>query len=238
MSSLDDLVMKAPRPLIVFIILALSVGALMYLKPMHFGCDAQVSNFSLNVSGYLTNLKNDDKSTTVAQIVAYKDFCKKGNTQGACARYLSALQKISSAFVSLEDRCLPELVEDEKFVNLKIQISDAMKILSLLAWGESPPESPANKLGWLSQTEVYTFCRFQNILKELISESEYKEYEESILREFPARWPDKYKDEMSGVPEDIRRPTAYKWAGNPSGTMNRDEVRQRSLLSLRCDAYR
>jgi hypothetical protein len=243
MASLDEIIVKIPRPVLVFVVFAVVIALIMYSNPLKNGCDVHVSNFTKDVSGVLINTRNTKKKMVLAEVSAFKDFCKRGNSQGACENYLNALQKVSRAFVSFDDQCLPQLIEQEDFMDsegrsglsLRLQLMDGLKMLSLLAWGEAPPDPMASQLGWLSTTEVYTFCRFKNVLTQIIEPEDYQKFEESVIQLFPAAWPDKYKTEA--IPEDAVRPTAYKWSGNPTGTMSRDEIKQRSLLSLRCDAY-
>ncbi len=236
MSSLDLVIQKVPRPLLVVVVLAVALGAIFYSHPLKKGCDVEIENFTNRVRGQLINSRTaKKKQLVIAHVEAFKDFCKRGNSPGACENYLVALQKISEAFVTFNDECLSELFENENLPKLSSEIKQAVTILSLLAWGEfQDPEKP-NRLGWLSKSEVYTFCRFKLVLQKILPEEEYNLFILELVKKFPAAWPEKYK--IEDLPEDVIRPTVFKWADNPEGTMSQQEVIEKSLLSVRCDSY-
>lgn len=235
MTQLNEVLGKIPKPLLVGGVLVLALIIIIYSNPLHNGCDVQVSNFNNQVAGYLINTKTKSKKTKLAEVNTGKNFCKDGNSQGACENYFAALAKISEAFITFDDKCFERLSEDEKLANLEPQLKEALKVLALLAWGEKPPGGLAERAGWLSKTEIYTFCRLKTALINLIGDENFKNYRYSVLKEYPDVWPEQLKNQA--VSGEIQRPTVLKWSGNPQGTLNENEVLQRSLFSLRCEQY-
>jgi hypothetical protein len=234
MAALDDIIAKTPKPILVFVVLVVALSLIIYMKPLKDGCDVEISNFTTNVKGVLINTRIK-KKLKMADVNISKDLCKSGNSPGSCENYFAALKKISEAFVTFDTKCIPQLKKDEAFSNLEPQLKDGVKILSLLAWGEQPPAGLAERAGWLTKSELYTFCRLKTVLIEVIGEKDYVAFREGVFKEFPDVWPDKLKQEATA--EEVTRPLVFKWTGNPSGTMNQSEILQRSLFSLRCEQY-
>lgn len=244
MASLDEIINKVPKPILVICVLTISLILIFKSKPLKNGCEIQISNFSQDVSGYLIKSpRNKNKKMVLPQVEETKSFCKTGNSPGACQNYFSALKKVEDAFIRLDDKCLVQLVENEVFVRsdtseesiIKFQLKEAVKILSLLAWGEKPPAGLQERAGWLSRSEIFTFCRLKTVLLKIIDDEEYQTFKNSILREYPDVWPEKLHDQINSA--EIQRPTALKWKGNPTGQMDEKEVIKRSLLSIRCDQF-
>ncbi len=246
MASLDEVINKIPKPLLVGVVMVVALVVILLAKPLKDGCDVEISNFTEDVKGYLLKSpRTKTKKMILPQVGETKQFCKNGNSAGACENYFSALKKVEEAFIRLDHKCLPQLVQTEAFVNedspeetqsiIKFQLKEAVKILALLAWGEKPPTGLADRAGWLSRSEVYTFCRLKTVLIDIIGDEDFKVFRTSVLREYPDAWPEKLQSQIGT--EDVQRPTVLKWSGNPSGTMNEKEVLQRSMFSLRCDQY-
>lgn len=246
MASLDQIINKIPKPLLVGMVMVIAMIVILIMRPLKDGCDVEVSNFTEDVKGYLIKSpRTKTKKMVLPQVGETKQFCKDGNSAGACENYFSALKKVEEAFMRLDSKCLPQLVQAEDFVNennptetqsvIKFQLKEAVKILALLAWGEKPPAGLSERTGWLSRSEVYTFCRLKTVLIDIIGDEDYKVFRTSVLREYPEAWPEKLQGQINA--EDVHRPTALKWSGNPSGTMDEKEVLQRSMFSLRCDQY-
>jgi hypothetical protein len=246
MANLDEIINKIPKPLLVAAVMIIALTVMMIKKPLKDGCDVEISNFTEDVTGYLLKSpRTKTKKMVMPQVGETKQFCKNGNSAGACENYFSALKKVEEAFMRIDNKCLPQLVASEAFFNednptetqsiIKFQLKEALKILALLAWGEKPPSGLADRTGWLSRSEVYTFCRLKTVLIDIVGDEEYKTFRDSVLREYPDSWPEKLKSQIST--DDVQRPTVLRWSGNPSGTMDEKEVLQRSMFSLRCDQY-
>ena len=246
MARLDDLLKKIPKPVLVVGVILIALAVMIKLKPLKNGCDIEISNFTEEVRGYLLKSpRTKTKKLVLPQVGETKRFCKEGNSPGACENYFSALKKVEEAFIRFDDKCLPQLVEDENFVVegapeetvsiIKFQLKEGVKILALLAWGEKPPAGLAERAGWLSRSEVYTFCRLKTVLVNLIGDEKFRKFRTGVLREYPDVWPQKLQGQINSV--DVQRPTILKWSANPLGKLDEKEVLQRSLFSLRCDQY-
>lgn len=241
--NLDQFIEKVPKPVLVFVVLVISLLLFVRLNPLQDGCSVEVVNFKEKTKGYLFNTqtsgkilsKNKIKATKFAEIETSKAMCKEGNSLGSCHNYFNALKVLSDSLLSFDHRCLVKLAEDEELPQLISQMKEGIKILALAAWGEVPPESISQRLGWLSATEVQTYCRLRNNLLELIGEEDYISFRRSVYQEFPDHWPKNLDVSQLDV-KDIRKPMAYKSVTNPSGSLSEKEIHELSLFSVRCDA--
>lgn len=234
MSSLDDVIMKVPRPLLVFIVLVGALAFIVYKNPLSDGCEVEVSNFGREVRGILTGYRTNtkDKKIQYAVIGYARDQCKEGNSQGSCEDYFKAVKRVADATRVISPKCYPKLKEE--YQELTGALAMGIRIMALVAWGEKPPEGIGQRLGTLTEGDVYGFCRSKNGLVALTSLDEYKSLRASVYREFPDRWPDSIAIEKRA---EAPRPRALQTTMNPTGTLKEDEVYERSLFSLRCDLY-
>ena len=192
----------------------------------------QISNFGRTTRGILAGYKTKKNLTQLAQIENFKNLCREGNSQGSCENYYGALKKVTDGLIAVDDKCVSKLIEN--YENLSKVVSNAIQIMALNAWGEKPPVGVTERLGWLAEADVYTFCRLRAQLIRISTDEEYKALRARTYAEFPDVWPESVTlTQRSELP----RPTALKSESNKMGTLSSDDVFKRSLFSLRCDLY-
>jgi hypothetical protein len=232
MADINEIIHKIPKPMLVIVVLILALGFIVYTNPMQDGCDVQIANFGRTTRGILAGFKTKKNLTQFAQIENFKNLCREGNSQGSCENYYDALKKITTGLKAVEDKCQPKLMEN--YENLIKVISNAIQIMALNAWGDASPEGVGERMGWLSEPDIYTFCRLKTQLIRLSSDDEFKLLRAKTYAEFPDSWP-------ASVPLDQRlelpRPRVLKSDSNPTGSLSSEEIFKRSLFSLRCDLY-
>lgn len=236
MSKLDDaisnLITKTPRSLLVIVILSSALALIVSQNPLSDGCEVEVSNFEREVRGYLDGYKTSQKKIQFAKIRYAKDQCVEGNSQGSCEDYFKALKRIADATRVISPKCYQKLKESNQ--GLVAALSSGVKIMALAAWGEKPPEGISQRTGWLTEGDIYGFCRAKNALVLLTSLDQYKSLRSSVYREFPDRWPENMSLEERAK---LVRPRALRSSLNAQGSLTEAEVYERSLFSLRCDLY-
>ncbi len=199
---------------------------------MSDGCEVDIKNFSRDVRGVLRGYVDTKEQTHFPLIQSQKAYCREGNTPGACENYFISLKKMTAATSRVRSECYEKLTLD--YTNFLPEAADGVKTLALIAWGIQPPKESSQRLGWLSQPEIYTFCRLKRVLQNQLSEEEYKAYREGIYSEYPQEYPADIDDEKKLL---IERPRALRTVSNPDGQLNETEVFERSLFSIRCDMY-
>ena len=232
MSKLDDAIANMPRPLLVFLVLAGALAFIVSQNPLSDGCEVEVSNFTRDTEIFLKGTRNSKKLAQYSILNYAMDECKQGNSQGSCEAYFKAVKRVADATRVISPKCYPKLKETHgTLVNV---LASGIKIMALVAWGEKPPEGIGQRLGTLTEGDIYGFCRAKNGLVQLTSLDEYKVLRASVYREFPDRWPEALPLEKRA---EIARPRALQSTTNPTGTLKEDEIYERSLFSLRCDLY-
>lgn len=232
MSQLDDLILKIPRPVLVLIVLVFALVFIIQQNPMSDGCEVEIENFSNQVKGVLIKKQNKLKKTQFPKLYFQKDRCKEENSQGTCLDYFRSLKLIADSMAPLSDKCYPKF--QEEFPNVVNDLAVGIRIMALSAWGEKAPENITQRLGWLTEIDIYTFCRVKSRLIKLTNIDEFKTLRASIYKEFPRDWPDTIPIEKRAL---LPRPRALKTESNPNGIYTEDEIYPRSLFSLRCDLY-
>ena len=232
MSSLDDKIAKIPRPLLVVAVLVLGLAFIVSQNPMQDGCEIQIKNYTRDVKGLLVGFKNKSGKIQPAQIDIFRNMCRQGNSVGSCENYYSGLKKIVEGLKSVDQKCTSKLLE--AYPALIRVMSNGIQVMALNAWGEKPPASVSDRVGWIGQSNIYTFCHLRHQIERLASFDEYKKLRNLTYQEFPDEWP-------AAVPIDKRvevdRPKALKTPVNTKGSLSEDEVFKRSLFSIRCDLY-
>lgn len=232
MAGLNDIVYKIPKPILVIGILLLALIIIVSQNPLQDGCDVQVTNFTRMVRGVLSAYKTKKNLKQFAQIETFKNLCREGNSQGSCENYYQALKKVTEGLKAVDDKCIPKLIESYDF--LPKVISNAIQIMALNAWGEVPPAGTSGRLGWLVESDIYTFCRLRAQLIRLTSEDEYKNLRGLTYSEFPDEWAESIPLSQRA---ELSRPLVLRSESNPKGHLTTEEIYKRSLFSLRCDLY-
>ena len=133
---------------------------------------------------------------------------------------------------SVPEKCYPLL--SQEYVKLIPTLQQGLKIMSLTAWGIKPPDNIALRLGWLTESDIYGFCRSKDLMIKTLGTEAFKAYRMSIYQEFPDAWSDKISIEKRS---ETNRPRALKHVGNPGGSLEEKDVFEKSIFSLRCDLY-
>lgn len=229
--DLNQLIQKIPKPILVLGVLIISIVLFMVNDPLRDECEIQAFVFDNKMKGILTSSKMNGK-TQFPKMIYWRDRCKDGNSIGSCSDYLDGLKIMSKELKLMNDKC--QVAYSQKNEEFAIYVSRALQIMALVAWGEKPPDSVAERLGWLNLAQMQTFCYLKRTFLLIGEEENFLTLREKVYKEFPDNWPEKL-DAENRLPEN--RPRAYKTAINPSGTLGFEQIYQRSIFSIRCDLY-
>lgn len=230
--DINQAIQKVPKPALVLVVLCAALALFVYNDPLKNECEVQASVFEKRVSGLLlsTQIK---KRTQFAQIQNYLSArCKEGNSMGACYEYLEALRVVVRELRAMSNKCQIEYsVNHERFLP---QISNALQIIALVAWGEKPPAGLKERLGWLEPSQVQTFCYLKQFFIQMSDDETYLKLRNKVYREFPDAWSESTSID-DRTPEN--RPRAMKTESNPTGKLTESDIYQRSIFSMNCNSY-
>lgn len=237
-ADLNQFIQKVPKPLLVIVVLIIAIGLFVYNDPLRDECEVQGSLFTKKMRGLFTtkSMKKvgaDDRVVKqFPQIDYWKERCKEGNSIGSCNDYFEGLRSLTTELRLMSEKC--QIAYSERNEIFSKFFIDGLQIMALAAWGERPPEGPGERLGWLTQTHLQTFCNLQRTFKAISSEEAVSLLTEKVYREYPDNWPDTLPPEER-IGEN--RPRALKTGSNPDGTMKWKDIHERSLFSIKCDNY-
>lgn len=230
--DINQVIQKIPRPVLVLVVLVLALGLFVYNDPLKNECEVQASVFDKRVSGLLISQKKKNK-TQFAQIKNYLSVrCKEGNSMGACYEYLEALRVVTRELRAMSTKCqIDYSVNNEYFLP---QISNALQVIALVAWGDKPPAGLKERLGWLEPAQIQTFCYLKQFFIQMAGDENYLALRSKVYREFPDAWPENMSID-DRTPDN--RPRALKSESNPTGKLTEGDVYQRSIFSMNCNSY-
>ncbi len=231
--DINQLVQKTPKPLLVLIVLCAALAFFVHNDPLKNECEVQAWVFDKRVKSLLSDEAKKNNRTQYAQIQNYlSKRCRSGNSVGACYEYLDALRVVTRELRSMSEKCQDEYsLKNEDFLP---QISNALQVIALVAWGEKPPGGLKERLGWLEPVQIQTFCYLKQFFIQMAGDEKYLALRSKVYREFPESWSESTSIE-NRKPED--RPRALKAESNPTGTLTEAEVYQRSIFSMNCNSY-
>ncbi len=230
--NLSVLLAKMPKPILVIGVLVIALAVIIYSNPLKDECEVRTNIFLKEMRGIINSVRVKKNKTQFAQIIFLKDRCKDANSIGGCEDYFNALRKLTQALAVFPQHCQEEFAkENEAIVK---HIYDGIQILALVAWGEKPPGGATERLGWLNEEHVKTFCRLKKTYLNLTSDEDSDVLRDRVYLQYPNAWPESIPDE-SKKPEN--RPKALKTPANPSGSLDKAGIFERSLFSMRCDLY-
>jgi hypothetical protein len=255
--NIDEFIKKIPRPVLVFTVLSLAVAFFVYNDPLKDECDVKIRTFKNNTKGIISSTKIN-KKIQFAKLDYAQNICREGNSLGACMQYFDNLNIVAKETKALTQKCLvrysEELDLDDSLDEFTKKYSMAIRIMALAAWGSQPPEQ-SDKLGWLNEGHLRTFCSIKKSFVDFAGVEALDSIKARVYNEYPGFWAqlpeydqlkkaallassDEAKKELDDHKViDQQRPRALKTAQNPGGTMTKDEVYARSLFSVRCDLY-
>lgn len=229
--SIDQIISKIPKPVLVVGVLVVALVVIVFNNPLKDECEVKTSIFLKEMRGIITSVRSKDK-TQFAQISFWMDRCKQGNSLGACEDYFSGLKKLTTALSVFPEKCQEKFSEEnEAFTK---NLVSGLVVMSLVAWGEKPPNGMSERAGWLTEVDLKTFCRLKKTLLLLSGEEQLAAVKNTVYAMYPDAWPEKLPIEARD-PE--RRPLAWKTEENPTGKMDQKQIYERSLFSIRCDLY-
>lgn len=255
--NINQVAQKIPRPLLVLGILVLSVVIFVINDPLRDECGIQISIFEKKTKGLLSKTRTKTKKTQYPLIEYWKDRCREGNSIGSCSDYFDGLKQMTDELRQVNDKCqIKYSEENENFVK---QVTSAVQIMALVAWGEKPPSSPSERMGWLNEPGIKTFCYLKKTLLLIGGEEALKSVRNRVYKEYPGHLPENFdiskleisSDKNNAQSSDIakvyaeKRPRAYDNILKPTTGMTLEqrinaverEIYERSVFSIRCDLY-
>ncbi len=198
---MDNFLNSLPRAVLVAGALMIGLVFLLLTNPPHTACDSQYEIFKDAQTPFLyKDPKKKFMDETALQ--SSMNVCQVRPMPGTCYQFFDGLKNLINDVKTVSRECRSEVLAKPEISNA---LFDSLSLIFNLAWGEKPPESYLDKMGWLDTVHKSTFCEIQMIVKENFTESRWTQFREATLANLPG-----------------------------ASLLDRKEVWNRSLFTLKC----
>lgn len=221
---MENFLNSLPKPILVVGIFILFVLSFYIFNPPHTICDTQKESVQELFKGILYPTKFK-KSVIPPQIIRAKETCLQGVSSGACYEYFSVLKNLAKEVLKAPLECSGQVYEIKEISH---SLTEGIEKMSLVAWGEQPPEPGVARFGWFKESELLLFCILKDAYVRAHSEAAWGELRSSIYKKYPGEALVLSKDPGSSAAVRIMAPQKF----------SEGEIWNRSLFSIRCENYR
>lgn len=212
---MEQFLNQYPKPLIAVVIIAIAAVVIYYAQPPRTICDSEHDSFQQGLVGDLYPEKIDKKKgKQPGRIRQAREMCKLGNNSGACFDYFNILRRISSGVLQQTSECYDVILEAE---GVKGALKEGLILMTNLAWGESKERGPK---GWMSPSDLATFCKLKEILNRSLPEEEWNELTSGLLNSLVSS-----RNEQEASSSEAPK------------TLTAEQAYPKSLLALNCSSY-
>lgn len=212
---------KLDSKLLPFIVIFLGSIFFFFNDPPHSICSTQIESYKKSLRGKIYGYMAQ-KNVIPAKIKKAVEACREGKSSGSCIDYFDLINAMMVNLNQIETTCLGELF-------LEKDILDTLKkfflISSVLAWGDEVPKE--SKTNWFSDSNILVYCKVKKSLEENMPKEEYDSLVGSILGTFPF---ERLSFDFAEDSEEFQKNKAIL-------KLERTEVLNKSILSLRCERY-
>lgn len=214
---------NVPKPLLVFVVLALGVIGFFFIQRPHSVCDSQKQVFVEAQKGRLfaAEIKGQKKMPVYGR---YLESCKLGNSPGACYELFNLMRAVIRDLEAAPLNCLPEFSD---VVPIQKSLGDSIELLSLLAWGNKPPEPGIAKYGWLEASDLNLFCKSKKFYNLIFGPQKTEELRRTVQSRFPG--------EEVIVEDGVCLNCESKKTAEQM--LSDEEIWVRSIFSIRCEQF-
>lgn len=220
---MENFINSLPKPVLALLAIAIGIFVFMLLSPPHTVCDTQEAALRESQAGNIfhTLIK---KNKIPPILVKAKEACQLGNSAGSCYEYFMVLKKVADDVGKASTECTNQLFNINE---VKTALGDGLELMVRLAWGVKPPEQGLEKFGWMQDAEIATFCRLKSIFLRANGEESWIAFRKMVSAKLPG-------EEMPFASEPNMAVLEPKKA---TAVLSEEEIWNRSLFSVRCDAF-
>lgn len=214
---MEKILDQIPKPLVAIIAVSAAAAFLYFGQAPRTICDAERDTFEESLKGELYPEKVSKKrGSRPAEISKAKDYCKLGNSSGACVEYFNLIRNITKSMELLSFECRAPISEAPQVMGT---LKESLMLMTQLAWGDTPPAD--QNQNWFRSFDYSVFCHTREQLKQILEEDDLATLYDSIMQSLPGPKP---ADEFSAPVKAVQ-------------VLPRNEVYRRSILSLRCEPH-
>lgn len=174
---------KLPKFLIASLFILIAIIFILVQDPPHQLCDTQLQHFKNLQSGLLYKNKQGFY-TDSSRLNRKKKLCEKEQKPGTCYEYFYSLKQILKDLWLLSEECAAQVYKTPK---VQKTLSQALSLMSFLAWDERVFEGSVSKYKWLNLTDLVLFCDIKRRYQLYYGELAYFQLEQQILKDLTSK---------------------------------------------------
>ncbi|MDZ4660634.1 MAG: hypothetical protein SGJ18_03350 [Pseudomonadota bacterium] len=163
---------------------AIAFGILFILvaNPPRTACDSQYEEFQKDQVGRLTI---DSKLTVKPSKTTFHlavEQCRFSNNIGGCLEFFSILKTVLRELDATTQKCFADMggrneVKDTLWVSFEL--------ITRLAWGEAPPRSYREAVGWLDTPNIAIFCELKEVMSQFYGPERMAAFSRDLIPKLP-----------------------------------------------------
>lgn len=178
---MQQLLSSLPKGLLAFLVIVGGILFIVLSDPPKTVCDAQLEIFKNNQQSFLyKNPKSKVEKTT--KFDRLFEHCKRTNAPGGCLELFQLTKRMMDDLNAVPSECRSAAAE---LVEVKKGVIYLTELLVRLAWGDRPPQTYAQKMGWLDVADVSLFCQLKARYTEYYGEPSWAALREKLLKSLP-----------------------------------------------------
>jgi len=181
-SGFDRWLATASRNTLAFLIIGLGIILIIVFNPPHTICDSQVAQIRELQKGFVFRDKTDREAMKKASFVEMSNYCKLGNTPGACYELFAKLRDLVRDLTTVPQDCASTVGAINE---IQLVLQESADLMARIAWTEKMPESHVDKFGWLDPADMSLFCALKEQYIRLLGQAVWDNYRERLFRELP-----------------------------------------------------
>ncbi|MBL7542257.1 MAG: hypothetical protein JNL11_00490 [Bdellovibrionaceae bacterium] len=210
---------KINKAYLPFIVVGAVAVIMFFYDPPYSICHNQLQSYRLSMVGKLYG-RREGKNVLPAKIGSAVVSCKTGKTVGSCIDYFEIINEALTRINQLDGECFAGLVDEKPlFENSK----NFFLIMNAIAWGNKVPSD--NRDNWLSQANLFVYCKNKNFLKSVLTAEEFDGLVSQSIRSFP----------YEKLPFDFDENSEEFLNNKAVNKMAIEDVVAKSILSIRCE---
>lgn len=214
---------QIPRPLLVFLVLAIGIALFFFIQEPHSVCNSQLAILKESQGGQIFPKvgKTSQRPPIYSRLV---ENCKTGNSPGSCYEYFSLLKKLYQDLMGSPQECLQPF---GALPEVQRALKEGVQLIVQLAWGEKPPERGLAKFNWMETSDLALYCRLRDLNLKVYGEEAWQSLRLGTYKKLPGE-AQIFQDGQCANCERIKKAPEI---------LSDEEIWARSLFSLRCEQF-
>jgi hypothetical protein len=182
---MGQLINSIPKGLLAFLVLFGGILFIVLSDPPKTVCDAQIDLFKKSQNTFLYANEKSKALKKTTQFGRLFENCKATNDPGGCLQLFQLTKKMLDDLASVPRECRSKVAGLNETKNV---INYVLELIVRLAWGEKPPQTYGQKMGWIDVADISLYCQLKSLKIEFFGNESWEGHDgmrERIMRTLP-----------------------------------------------------